>query len=136
VTEEAQKKLVRANLPILDDMLATFSTSMLLWAHSFARNRPIWDGKKGSKQTWDARKAFFKPLQLVLEREMEASSDQPNTFGTAAVAQCYHGINPNCPGVGKEIPGQPGDADDLIAQLDSHFNNLALAAMNNNAALD
>ena len=48
--EEEQKKSVRAKLPISDDVLVAFTTSMLLCADSFPHNRPTWDGKKVKKQ--------------------------------------------------------------------------------------
>ena len=55
-TEEAQKKSVRAQLPITDNMLANFATYMLLKINSFPRNRPTWDGKPVGDQRWDAWK--------------------------------------------------------------------------------
>ena len=62
-------------------------------------------------------------------------ADQPNTFGTAAAAQRYHGIDANR-GFGKNAPGQPGGPDDLMAQLDCHFDNRASAATNSNSVLE
>ena len=44
--EEAQKKSIRAKLPITDGVLAAFVTSMLLRANSFLYNHPTWDRKK------------------------------------------------------------------------------------------
>ena len=38
--EEAQKKSMRAQLPITNNMLAAFATYMLLKSNSFPRNRP------------------------------------------------------------------------------------------------
>ena len=52
--EEAQKKSVRAQLPIMDNMLDNFATYMLLKSNYFPRNRPIWDGKLVGDQHWDA----------------------------------------------------------------------------------
>ena len=69
---------------------------MLLCADSFPRNRPTWDGKAVEYQTWPAWKDVLKPLQLALERKIAVSLDQPNTFGTAAASQRYHGIDTNC----------------------------------------
>ena len=63
--EEAQKKLVRAQLPIKDKMLAAFATFMLLKSNSFPRNRPVWDGKPVEDQRWVAWKELFEPLQLA-----------------------------------------------------------------------
>ena len=52
--EEAQKKSVRAQLPIPDNMLAAFATYMLLKSNYFPRNRPVWDGKAVGDQKWSA----------------------------------------------------------------------------------
>ena len=54
--EEAQKKLVRAQLPITDNMLAAFTTYMILKTNSFPRNLPVWDGKPVGDQKWAAWK--------------------------------------------------------------------------------
>ena len=108
---------------------------MLLRADSFPRNHPTWDGKKVEDQTWSAWKEFFRPLQPALEGEITISSDQPDTFGTAAAARRYHGIEANH-GFGKDAPGQPWSPDNLMAQLDCHFDNLASAATNNNSVLE
>ena len=114
--EEAQKKLVRVQLPITDNMLAAFSTYMLLKSNSFPRNRPVWDGKPVGDQKWSAWKEFFKPLQLVLERETAAAGDAPDMFGTAAAAQrlhgMIHGVPVNCHG-----GGTPGLLELLGVQL-------------------
>ena len=80
-------------------------------------------------------KDFFRPLQLVLEHEIAVSTDQPDTFGTAATAQRYHVIGATR-GFGKDAPDQPGIPDNLMAQLDCHFDNIALAATNSNSALE
>ena len=52
--EEAQKKLVRAQLLITDNMLAAFATYRLLKRNYFPRNRPVWDDKPVGDQHWDA----------------------------------------------------------------------------------
>ena len=83
---------------------------------------------------WAAWKDFFRPLQLVLEREQAVAADQPDTFGTAVAAQHYHGIDASRVH-GKDAPGQPGSPNNLMAQLDCHFDNLASAATNSNSAL-
>ena len=84
--EEAQKKSVRSQLPITDNMLAVFATYMLLKTNSLPRKRPVWDGKPVRDQKWAAYKEFFKPLQLALERKTAAAGDAPDMFGTAAAA--------------------------------------------------
>ena len=64
--EEAQRKATRANLPISNEWLAAFPTSSLLQENSFPNDRPAWDGKAKSDQTWSAWKGFFEPLQRYL----------------------------------------------------------------------
>ena len=49
--EEAQQKLVRAKLSILNNALAAFMTLMLLRTDSFPRNCLTWDGKTIKDQT-------------------------------------------------------------------------------------
>ena len=121
--EEAQKKSVRAQLPITDNMLAAFATYMLLKTNSFPRNCTVWDSKPVGDQKWAAWKEFFKPLQLALERKTAAAGDAPDMFGTAATAQRLHGI----------IPGVPanvhsGDTPGLLEILDSQFDALTAAS--------
>lgn len=56
VMEEAQQKLVRASLPVSDNMVAEFATMMLLRGNSFPRDHPRWGGKPvgGGGQLWQA----------------------------------------------------------------------------------
>ena len=95
--EEVQKKSVRAQLPITDNMLADFVTYMMLKSNSFPSNRPVWDGKPVGDQRWDDRTEFCKPLQLALERDTAAAGDAPDMFGNAAAAQQLHSIVPVLP---------------------------------------
>ena len=124
---------MRAQLPINDRTLASFATFMLLKANFFPCNRPVWDGKPVREQISLEWKRFFKPLQIALEHKTAASSDQPDMFGTAALAQRYHVILPDLVHISQ---GQGGDAQDTLEQLGSHFGNLASAATNSHAALD
>ena len=130
--EEAQKKSVRAQLLITDNMLAAFARYMLLTSNSFPRNRPIWGGKPVGYQSWDAWKYFFKPLQLALERETAAAGNAPDMFGTAAAAQQLHGIVHGIP----TASGHGGDTPGLMELLDGQFDALAEASSTSNAALD
>ena len=54
--EEAQKKLVRAQLTITDNILAYFATYMLLKTNSSPFNRPVLDGNPVGDQKWAAWK--------------------------------------------------------------------------------
>ena len=130
-TEEAQKKSVRAQLPITDNMLAAFATYMLLKTNSSPRNRPVWDGKPVGDQKWASWKEFFKPRQLALERKTAAAGDASHMFGTAAAAQHLHGIVPGIP-----ANGYGGDTPGLLELLVGQFDALAAASSTSNAALD
>ena len=46
--------MIWVKLLLLDDLLAAFTTSMLLRADCFLCNRPIWDGKAVKDKTWPA----------------------------------------------------------------------------------
>ena len=67
--EEAQRKSVRASLPIGDKWLAAIATSSLLAAGSFPKQRPNWDSLPRANKTWTAWKTAFRAHQLTLERE-------------------------------------------------------------------
>ena len=125
--EDAQNGSDRANLPITDNMLAAFATHMLINSVSFPRDFPTCYGKPIMDQTWDAWKAFFKPLQAVLEHESAAATGKPYIFGTAAAGQQHHGI----------IHGvvSHGTPPGITEHLDSQFDVLASANTNINAAL-
>ena len=62
-------------LPITNDMIASFVTFMLLKANSFLGNLPVWDDKPVGVKLWLEWKRFFKPLQLALDRKTDASSN-------------------------------------------------------------
>ena len=130
--EETQKKSVRAQLPITDNMLAAFATYMLLKSNSFPCNLPVWDGKPVGDQRWDAWEEFFKPLHLALKRETAAAGDAPDMFGTAVVAQRLHGIVTGLP----TASGHGGDTQGILELLDGQFETLAVASSNSNAVLD
>ena len=129
--EEAKKKSVRAQLPIIDNILADFATYMLLNTNSFHRNRPVWDGKPVGDQKWAAWKEFFKLLQLDLEHETATAGDAPDMFGTAAAAQRLRSII-----LGIPSNGHGGDTPGLLELLDGQFDALAAASSTSNAALD
>ena len=129
--EEAQKKSVRAQLLITDNMIAAFATYILLKSNSFPPNHPVWDGKPVGDQRWDAWKELFKPIQLALERKTASAVDATDIFGTAAVAQRLHGIVPGLP----NTSGHGGDTHGLLELLDGQFDALMAALSTSNAAL-
>ena len=129
--KEAQKKSVRAQLPIRDNMLANFATYMLLKSNYFPCNRPVWDVKPVGGQCWDAWKEFFKPLQLDLKRDTAAAGDAPDMFGTAAAAQQLHDIVPSLP----TAIGHRGNTQGFLELLDGQCYALAASSSTSNAAL-
>ena len=50
--EEAQRKSVRASLPISNKWLAAIATGSLLAADSFPKQRPDWDSLPRANKTW------------------------------------------------------------------------------------
>ena len=51
--EDAQRKSIRANLPISDMWLAAIATGLLLSAGSFPKKCPDWDSFPHANKTWD-----------------------------------------------------------------------------------
>ena len=114
------------------------ATSALLSANSFANDRTTWDGLVLSAQTWKARQLKFVPLHIPMERELRASYQRCDSFGSAHLAMVTHGISaalPIHPPTGRR-PAMPLSSEEMMAQFDGHFDNLALAATRSGAALD
>ena len=84
--EEAQRKSVRASLPIDDKWLAAIATGSLLVAGSFPKQRPDWDSLPRTNKTWTAWKTAFCAHQLTLEREQQATGERGDVFGNASAA--------------------------------------------------
>ena len=57
--EEAQRKSIRASLPIDNKWLAAIATGSLLAAGSFPIQRPDWDSPPRANKTWTAWKNRF-----------------------------------------------------------------------------
>ena len=126
--EESQKKSVRAELPISDDLLAAFASSSLLAENSFPTDRPAWDGKPPAEQTWAAWKATFLPLHKAMERGRRAATGRADTFGSASAAILVHGTSGPSSASPSGSPHLPF-ADVVGAeQMDQHFDALAAAA--------
>ena len=135
---DAKKKATRASLPITEDWLAAMATSALLSANYFPNNRPAWDGTIPSAQKWTAWHLKFGPLHSAIERELCASSQRGDSFGSAHLDMVAHGISAASPTqtpTGQQ-PAMPLSSEEIMAQFDGHFINLASAATNSGAALD
>ena len=90
--EEAQRKSVRASLPIEDKWLAAIATGSLLAVGSFLKQRLNWDRLPRANKTWTARKTAFRAHQLTLEREQRATGEQGDVFGSTSATTALHGI--------------------------------------------
>ena len=130
--EEAQKKAQRDSLPINDNWLAAFATSSLLLVKSFTNDRPEWDRKQKSDQTWRAWKDTFNPLHKDLERKTRLARGL-DSFVVAAAAQTVHNIFPttNLTPFHRETRVLLQGAN-LAGDFDAHFNNLVTAATHGN----
>ena len=91
--EDAQKKSVRAKLPIDDKWLTAIATGLLLSAVSFLNQRPDWDSLPRTNKTWAAWKTTFRSHQLTHEREQRSTGERGGVFGSAAAAISIHSIN-------------------------------------------
>ena len=90
--EDAQRKLVRALLPIDDKWIAAIATGSLLALGSFPKQRLDWDSLPRTNKTWAAWKTAFRAHQLTLESEQRATGERGNVFGSVSVATALHGI--------------------------------------------
>ena len=101
--DDAPKKATRDSLPTTDDWLAAMATSALIYANFFPNNRPDWDVLVPSAQTWTACHLKLSPLHSAMERELCASSQSGDSFGSANLDMVAHGIyaaSPNHPTTG------------------------------------
>ena len=145
--EDAQKKLVRATLPIDDKWLAAIATSSLLVAGSFPKQRPDWGSLLRANKTWAAWKTTFRSHQLTLKREQQATGERGDVFGSASAATVICGITDATtrPGthtspdalVFHAASGKSSlPASDLALQaLDGHLDRMADAATNSGLTL-
>ena len=90
--EDAQKKSIRANLPISDMWLAAIPTGLLLASGSFPKQRPGWVRLPCANKMWDAWRATFRAHQLTLKRKQRATGERGGVFGSAATAINIHSI--------------------------------------------
>ena len=128
--KDAQRKVLRAALPMSDDHLAAFATTLILAENSFPNDRPAWDGKPPNEKTWQKWKDTFLPLHRALEREKLETMGRKKTCGSTTSALATHMIDPSR--VQQPAPQFQKDAQ----TLDDHFDDLAAAATTSNYALE
>ena len=95
--DDAQKKATRASLPITDDWLAAMATSALLSSNYFPNDHPDWNGLVPSAQTWTAWQLKLVPLHIAMYKELRASSQCGDSFGSSNLAMVAHGISAASP---------------------------------------
>ena len=145
--KEAQRKSVRASLPINDKWLEAIATGSLLAAGSFPKQRPDWDSLPRANKTWTAWKTAFCAHQFTLEHEQQANVEWGDVFGNASAATALHGITNATarPGVHTypdalafHAASGPSSlhANDLALQaLDSHLDRMADVTTNSRTTL-
>jgi hypothetical protein len=129
--EEAQKKAVRANLPISNAWLAATASLSLLTAGSFPKQRADWDALAPATKTWPAWKTWARAAQQTVEREQRATSARSDVFGSASAAIAFHQTTPP---VRDFAGGALGSS--FQEQFASGMDALALAATNDKTVLD
>ncbi len=132
--EDAQKKALRASLPITNEWLVATASKSLLSAASFPIPRPVWDSRQPTTKTWAAWKHWACKAQLTVEREQRASGARGDTFGSASAAVEFHCPKP----VSTSFAGGAfrTSTPSFEAQFTSGMDALALAATNEKAVLD
>lgn len=114
--EEAQRKSVRAKLPISDDQLLAIATTAVLGSNHFPRPTDEWEAKPTADKTWGNWKRHYRNAHIARKRQMLAAGSP--TFGTANVVTADTTITP-----------------DTFTQLDGYLNNLAAAATTEKSTL-
>ena len=134
--EDVQKKALWSGIPFSDELLAAFATHSLLAAKSFPKDRPEWNGKPATEQTWKKWTRYFGPLHFALEWVTKELTVRGGIFGTAAAAITIHGISPSDQISGSDMgTGRGGLAQTIIEQFYVHFYSLASAATDSNVVL-
>jgi hypothetical protein len=132
--KDAQKKALRAALPITNEWLVATASKSLLSAGSFPTQRTVWDSKFPASKTWAAWKQWACESQLTIEREQRASGARGDTFGSASAAYEYHRPTPTSGFAGAAIRSSlPASFEEQFA---SGMDALASAATNEKAVLD
>ena len=90
--KDAQKKSVRAKLPINDAWLAAIATGSLLAAGRFPKQRPDCDSLPRANKMGASWKTTFRSHQLTLDSEQQATGERRGVFGSAVAAISIHSI--------------------------------------------
>ncbi len=117
--EEAQRKLARANLPMLDDQLLAIASTSILTSGHFPRPTDDWEALARNNKTWTAWKTHYRAAHIARKRQMLAAGATSST------------------GLANAVTGgdDPTISPDTFARLDRYLDNLAAAATNERTTL-
>ena len=87
MTETAQKKAARANIPISDNTLVAIATKAILASDSFSQATDEWEEKTDEDKTWAEWKDTYLATNKSRENRLRAAVDIGRQhFGTANAA--------------------------------------------------
>eukprot|EP00804_Cyclotella_cryptica_P021962 CCRYP_000901-RA/>CCRYP_000901-RA protein AED:0.35 eAED:0.34 QI:0/0/0/1/1/1/2/0/655 len=110
--ETAQRKLLRANLPISDNQLLAIASTAVLTSNLFPCPTDNWEAKPHVTKTWTAWKAHYCATHIACKRQLLAS-------GTAMPASTSNAFL---------TEDDTYLTEGTFARLDSYLDNLAVAA--------
>lgn len=127
--EDAQSKTKWNSLTMSDNLLAAFTTTLLLAEYSFPTNCPAWNGKLLHEQTRKKSKDTFLPLHRALKREQCTTAGKTHTFGSTTSTLTTHMIDPSWM---QHYSSQIQETQ----ILGKHFNALVAVSKRSNCALE
>ena len=107
--EDAQKKLVRATLPIDDKWLSAIATGLLLAVGSFPKQCPNWDSLPRANKTW----AAWKPISACTSSRSSVINEPQESGATSSAA-------PHLPPQSTASPMTPQDPVPIPRPTRSH----------------
>ena len=125
--KDGKKKAKRSSRPFSDNLIAAITSSSLLKAKSFPKDRPKWDGKILEEKTLKAWEDYFLHLHKALEWEARLATGRGNAFGSAHFAILIHGITTSATVGTSGRRGEVAPAS-FMEQFDGHFGALSTAA--------
>jgi len=111
--EEAQRKLTRAKIPMLDDNLLAIASTAVLASGHFPRPTDEWEALAPAAKTWAAWKTHYRAAHIARKRQMLAAGNAPTTQGTANAVTAVD---------------DAAISEDTLMRLDGYLDNLAAAA--------
>jgi hypothetical protein len=112
--KEAQRKLARANLPMLDNQLLAIALTLVLASGHFPRPTDEWEALACNNKTWAAWKTHYRAVHITRKRQMLAAG----ATLASGMANAVMG--------GEDATISP----DTFTRLDGYQDNLPAAATN------